>query len=84
METPMAGSIPTNWWTDPSLVSSLAVSFHIFQDVWRPKRVPQSGGWKCHSMPFGTTIPIGTLFEQPEKLSKPPDYQSEFWCISLI
>jgi len=40
------------------------------------KRVPQSGGWKCNAMPFGTAILMGTLFEQLEKLSMPPDYQS--------
>jgi len=39
--------------------------------------VLESGGWKCHSMPIGTAIPMG-MFEQSVELYKLPDYQSKY------
>jgi hypothetical protein len=39
---------------------------------------PQSGGWKYHSTHFGTAILMGTLFLQPEEVSKLLDYQGRY------
>jgi hypothetical protein len=34
--------------------------------------------WKCFSTPFGTFVPMGTLFWQPEEISEPPGCQRKY------
>jgi hypothetical protein len=55
LETPKAGSGPKNGRAEPSLASSSAISFP-------PISAPLHVGRRCHSKPFGTAIPKGTLF----------------------
>jgi len=74
-----------------SLQAPWQFHFHIPQNAWGLKTVPQNAGWKCCSLPFGTAVPTGMFFWQPEDLSKPPDYQNKYLhfmftgpCIILV
>jgi len=54
---------------------------HVPQNVRWPKTLPQNSGWKCHSTPFDTVVPLGTLFCQPQRLSEPPDCRNKYKII---
>ena len=47
------------------------------QHVHEPNTASQCAGWRYHSIPFGTVVPM-KLFCQPEELSKPPGCQSKY------
>ena len=45
----------------PVQVQQTGDHFPVPHDVQGPRTVPQNAGWKC-SLPFGTSVPVGTLF----------------------
>ena len=64
LETPKYSSGPTNFWTEPSLVSLSTISYpcNVPQRVQGPNTAPQYAGWRYHSTPFGAVVPVEMLF----------------------
>ena len=62
----------------PLLRAHRQFHFLVPQNIQGPKTVPQNARWKFCSMHLGTIVPVGSLFWLPERLSKPPDYQSKY------
>ena len=65
--------------TEPNHSLQAHQQFH-FLSLWHaqgPNITPQHAGQRCHSTPAGTVVPKEMLFQQPEALSEPPDYQSK-------
>ena len=71
LETPKAGSSQTGE-QFPPLWAHRQFHFYVSQNVRTPRTVLLNGGWKCRSMSFGTVVPTGRLFWQPEEISKSP------------
>jgi hypothetical protein len=58
LETPKAGSGPTNWLTVPSIASSLAISFPCIPECPRTQNSLTEWRVECHSTHFGTVVPM--------------------------
>jgi hypothetical protein len=78
LETPTAGSGPTNFRAEPSLASLSAISFPRTPAWTGTQYISTACRVEKPSTPFGTDGPMETLFWRPWELSKPPDYQSRY------
>jgi hypothetical protein len=84
LQTPKAGSSPTNFRTEPPLASSSAISFPRTPACSGTQYSPTARRVEISFNAFSTVEPMETLFWRPGELSKPPDYHSRCSRISLV
>ena len=59
----LQGQFMTKQLVNSSFFFQLVSNFiSAYPSVWGPGTVPQNAGWKCHSMPFSSVVPVGTFF----------------------
>jgi hypothetical protein len=83
LDTPKDGSGPTNFGTEPSLVSLLAISFPGTPTCPWTQYSPTICWVEISFTPFGKVVPMETLW-QPKGLPKPPGCQSKYSRTSLV